>query len=56
METINPKEKAIQLLAGAIAEVRSDVSKKQVKLNLLSTIDANLKYWEEVKKALEEIS
>jgi hypothetical protein len=56
METINPKEKAIQLMAGAMSEVRPDISKKQVKINLLQTIEANLQYWKEVKEALEEIS
>ena len=56
METVDSKTKAIELMAGAMSEVGPEVTKEMVKDNLLKTIDANLQYWEEVKKALEEIS
>ena len=56
METVDSKTKAIELMAGAMSEVGPEVTKEMVKDNLLKTIDANLQYWSEVKKALKEIS
>ena len=56
METVDSKTKAIELMAGAMSEVGPDVTKEIVKDNLLKTIEANLQYWSEVRKALEEIA
>ena len=56
MKTVDSKTKAAELMAGAMLEVGPEVTKEMVKSNLLKTIEANLQYWGEVKKSLEEIS
>ena len=56
MDTVTPQEKAKSLLVSAMGEVAGGTDKSQVKLGLAQTIEANIQYWSEVKKSLEELA
>ena len=57
MESIDPTIKALQLMVQAMEDYESsNLPKEEVKARLISTIDENIQYWSEVKKALKEIS